>query len=143
MNCLTVQKKCRERAGRLNPSGLLSQLPAHSGIKTVCLLEKRLIARWFLILVCFSGRAALYHVIEIFGKFLAGFVCHAFSHLFGPASHRFGIFQVTQLAWVGEIFERRFFRAHPCYSRDELVQLLSAAACAAGLAGIGNDPHEK
>src|SRR5262245_23832401 len=59
-----------------------------------------------LFLVRFSPRPALHHLIKIFWEFLAGFVSHAFSHLFGPAGHRLGIVHVPQLARIGEVFER-------------------------------------
>jgi hypothetical protein len=55
MNRPTVQKKCRERAGRLNPVVCCPNFPPTAGSGQFCLLEKRLIARWFLILVCFPA----------------------------------------------------------------------------------------
>jgi hypothetical protein len=39
----------------------------------------------FLFLVRVSSPLAFHHLIEILGKFLAGLVGHAFSHLFGPS----------------------------------------------------------
>src|SRR5262249_2613828 len=58
----------------------------------------------FLFLVRFSPRPAFHHLIKIFWEFLAGLVCHTFSHLFGPAGHRLGIVHVPQLARIGKVF---------------------------------------